>query len=94
MVTAVGINKNAIVKFISSGIKAVWKFIQNFSACFIVLGVTMIMSGVMIPLGIALLALGATALVSGLVTDGGGNIKSSVKSFMTATPSYWSCRRS
>lgn len=45
----------------------------------------MIMSGVMIPLGIALLALGATALVSGLVTDDGGNIKSSVKSFMTAT---------
>lgn len=85
LVTAVGINKNAIVKFISSGIKAVWKFIQNFSACFIVLGVTMIMSGVMIPLGIALLALGATALVSGLVTDDGGNIKSSVKSFMTAT---------
>lgn len=85
LVTAVGINKNAIVKFISSGIKAVWKFIQNFSACFIVLGVTMIMSGVMIPLGIALLALGATALVSGLVTDNGGNIKSSVKSFMTAT---------
>lgn len=85
LVTAVGINKNAIVKFISSGIKAVWKFIQNFSACFIVLGVTMIMSGVMIPLGIALLALGATALVSGLVTDDGGNIKSGVKSFMTAT---------
>ena len=85
LVTAVGINKNAIVKFISSGIKAVWKFIQNFSACFIVLGVTMIMSGVMIPLGIALLALGATAFVSGLVTDDGGNIKSSVKSFMTAT---------
>lgn len=85
LVTAVGINKNAIVKFISSGIKAVWKFIQNFSACFIVFGVTMIMSGVMIPLGIALLALGATALVSGLVTDDGGNIKSSVKSFMTAT---------
>lgn len=85
LVTAVAINKNAIVKFISSGIKAVWKFIQNFSACFIVLGVTMIMSGVMIPLGIALLALGATALVSGLVTDGGGNIKSGVKSFMTAT---------
>lgn len=85
LATAVGINKNAIVKFISSGIKAVWKFIQNFSACFIVLGVTMIMSGVMIPLGIALLALGATALVSGLVTDDGGNIKSSVKSFMTAT---------
>lgn len=85
LVTAIGINKNAIVKFISSGIKAVWKFIQNFSACFIVLGVTMIMSGVMIPLGIALLALGATALVSGLVTDDGGNIKSSVKSFMTAT---------
>lgn len=85
LVAAVGINKNAIVKFISSGIKAVWKFIQNFSACFIVLGVTMIMSGVMIPLGIALLALGATALVSGLVTDDGGNIKSSVKSFMTAT---------
>lgn len=85
LVTAVGINKNAIVKFISSGIKAVWKFIQNFSACFIVLGVTLMMSGVMIPLGIALLALGATALVSGLVTDGGGNIKSSVKSFMTAT---------
>lgn len=85
LVTAVGINKKAIVKFISSGIKAVWKFIQNFSACFIVMGVTMIMSGVMIPLGIALLALGATALVSGLVTDDGGNIKSSVKSFMTAT---------
>lgn len=85
LVTAIGINKNAIVKFISSGIKAVWKFIQNFSACFIVLGVTMIMSGVMIPLGIALLALGATALVSGLVTDDGGNIKSGVKSFMTAT---------
>lgn len=85
LVTAVGINKNAIVKFISSGIKAVWKFIQNFSACFIVLGVTMLMSGVMIPLGVALLALGATALVSGLVTDGGGNIKSGVKSFMTAT---------
>lgn len=85
LVTAIGINKNAIVKFISSGIKAVWKFIQNFSACFIVFGVTMIMSNVMMPLGIALLALGATALVSGLVTDDGGNIKSSVKSFMTAT---------
>lgn len=85
LVTAVGINKNAIVKFISSGIKAVWKFIQNFSACFIVLGVTMIMSEAMMPIGIALLALGATALVSGIVTDGGGNIKSSVKSFMTAT---------
>ena len=85
LVTAVGINKNAIVKFISSGIKAVWKFIQNFSACFIVLGLIMIMSAVMIPLGVALLALGATALVSGLVTDGGGNIKSGVKSFMTAT---------
>lgn len=85
LVTAIGINKNAIVKFISSGIKAVWKFIQNFSASFIVLGITLIMSEVMMPLGIALLALGATALVSGLVTDDGGNIKSSVKSFMTAT---------
>ena len=85
LVTAAVINKNAIVKFISSGIKAVWKFIQNFSACFIVLGLIMIMSAVMIPLGVALLALGATALVSGLVTDGGGNIKSGVKSFMTAT---------
>ena len=84
LVTAIGINKNAIVNFIFSGIKSVWKFIQNYSACFIVLGVTLLISGVGMGLGMALLALGATALVSSITTDNGGKIKSSVKSFMAA----------